>query len=96
MTPLERLERNYLAAFLRYLPNRDESALHAGYKIGRSSVADELSILDLVQIHHGVLLDLLRDGQHTDREAVISAASEFLVEVLATYEMAQRGFREEL
>ena len=56
----ERLDRNYRAAFLRYLPSRDEAALAAGYEIGRSAVSDGLTILDLVQVHHDVLRDVLR------------------------------------
>ena len=92
MTSLEDLRRNYRAAFLRYLPGRDEAALRAGYEIGRAAVVDALSILDIAQVHHEVLLEVLRDTRSEDLGHVASAASEFLVEVLATYDMAQRGF----
>jgi len=92
MTSLEDLRRNYRAAFLRYLPGRDEAALHVGYELGRAAVVDALSILDIAQVHHEVLLEVLRDTSSEELGEVAAAASEFLVEVLATYDMAQRGF----
>jgi hypothetical protein len=92
VTGLEGLERDYRAAFFRYLPSRDEAALRAGYEIGRSAVADALSLLDLAQVHHQVFLEVLRDTPADDLSRVATAASEFFAEVLATYDMATRGF----
>jgi hypothetical protein len=89
---LERLRRNYRAAFLRYLPNRDEAALDAGYQIGRSAVVDGLTILDLVQVHHDVLREVLRTGGPEELDGLTATAADFLVEVLATYEMTRRGY----
>ena len=92
MTALEKIHRDYRAAFLRYLPRREETALHAGYELGRSAVTDGLSILELVQVHHDVFLEVLQDTQGEDLTRVATAASEFLLAALATYDMAQRGF----
>lgn len=92
MNALERLRRNYRAAFLRYLPNRDEAALDAGYQIGRSAVVDGLTILDLVQVHHDVLREVLRTGSPEELDDLTATAADFLVEVLATYEMTRRGY----
>jgi len=89
---LERLRRNYRAAFLRYLPNRDEAALDAVYQIGRSAVVDGLTILDLVQVHHDILREVLRTGSPEELDGLTATAAEFLVEVLATYEMTRRGY----
>ena len=92
MNALERLRRNYRAAFLRHLPNRDEAALDAGYQIGRSAVVDGLTILDLVQVHHDVLREVLRTGSPEELDGLTATAADFLVEVLATYEMTRRGY----
>jgi hypothetical protein len=89
---LESLKRDYRAAFLRYLPHRDEAALHLGYLIGRSAVAQGISILDMAQVHHEAFLEVLRDTRGEDLNRIATAASEFFVEVLATAEMTQRGF----
>ena len=94
MTLLESLARDYRAAFLRYLPRRDEAALHRGYELGRSAVTNGLSILDLAQVHHDVFVAVLRDTPGEDLTKVASAASEFFLEVLATFDMAQRSFLE--
>ena len=95
MNALADLTRNYRAAFLRYLPRRDEAPLHEGYELGRRAVADGVSLLELARVHHEVLLEVLRDTRRDDLTRVATAASEFLVEVLATYDMAQRRFRKD-
>jgi hypothetical protein len=53
-----------------------------------------LSILELARIHHEVLLEALRETPAEDLPEVATAASEFFLEMLATFEMAQRGFLE--
>ena len=90
MTPeQERLQRDYRPAFLRYLSRRDEPARHAGYVLGRQAVTDGRSMLDLVAAHHVTLLEVLPDARdHAEVVAMSTAASEFLIEVLASYEMA--------
>ena len=95
MNELPDLERNYRTVFLRYLVRREEGPLHVGYELGRTAVTDGLSILDLAQVHHEVLLGALRDSPAEELSSIATAASEFLVEVLAAYDMAQRVFRPE-
>ena len=90
MTPLEKCERDYRAAFFRYLPSQNEAALHDGYQIGRSALKEGLSILDLAQAHHTVFVEVLSDTQPGGLAEVATAASEFFLHVLATYDMAQR------
>jgi len=92
MTALHDLERNYRAAFLRYLPNQDEAALHVGYQIGRTAVGDGLSILELAQVHHQILLEVLTDTPTNDLARVAAAASDFFLQVLATYDLTQRAY----
>ncbi len=93
MSTLEAVRRDYRAAFLRYLPRGDEAALPAGYEIGRAAVVEGLSILDLVQVHHEVLLEVITTVPRGELGAVAVAASEFLAEVLAISDMAQRSLR---
>jgi Phosphoserine phosphatase RsbU, N-terminal domain len=94
MTALENLSRNYRVAFLRYLPRQEEVALHSGYELGRSAVLSRLSILELARVHHEVLLEVLRETPSQDLARVAMAASDFFLEVIATYDMAQRGLHE--
>jgi len=92
MTALHDLERNYRAAFLRYLPSQDEAALHVGYQIGRAAVGEGLSILELAQVHHQVFLEVLTDTPSNDIARVAAAASDFFLQVLATYDLTQRAY----
>ena len=92
MTGLEQLTRDYRVAFLQYLPRREEAGLARGYELGRKAVADGLSILELARIHHEIFLEVLRETPPAELPDVATAASEFLVEVLATFDMAQRSF----
>ena len=95
MSELADLSRNYRTAFLRYLPRREEAPLHEGYELGRRAVADGVSMLELARVHHEIFLEVLRDTRPDDLTNVATAASEFLLEALATYDMAQRRFGEE-
>ena len=95
MTDPEALGRDYRAAFLRYLPRREEAALALGYELGREAVTSAISLLELAQIHHQILLSVLADTRGDEVLDVATAASEFLLEVLATFDMAQRALREQ-
>jgi Phosphoserine phosphatase RsbU, N-terminal domain len=91
----ERFRRDYAPAFLQYLSERSEPGRRAAYELGRRAITEQLSVLDLARIHHAVLLEVLRTHR-TPRELehIAQAASEFLVEALAVFEMTQRGFAE--
>jgi hypothetical protein len=94
MRSLEDLTRDYRVAFLRYLPRREEAALARGYELGRTAVTEGRSILELARIHHEILLEALRETPPSEVGQVAAAASEFFLEVLATFDMAQRSFLE--
>ena len=85
------LQQDYRIAFLRYLPRHDEAALTAGYEIGRTAISGGVSLLDLVLVHHRVLRDVLAGTGSGEGGSVVDAAGTFFSEVVAAYEMAQRG-----
>ncbi|MGR6967199.1 phosphatase RsbU N-terminal domain-containing protein [Geodermatophilus sp. URMC 61] len=91
MTARETLLRDYRAAFLRYLSRHEESALDTGYRLGRGALAGGRSLLDVVQVHHEVLTEVLRDSPAEEVPLIARSASDFLLEVLASYDMARRG-----
>jgi hypothetical protein len=94
VSTLDDLTRNYRTAFLAHLARRQEADLLRGYELGRAAMADGLSLLDLARVHHGVLLEVLRVTPADELPGVATAAAEFLMEVLATPDMARRGFLE--
>jgi hypothetical protein len=92
--PLARLRLDYRSALVGYLSRRGETQLNSAYEIGRAALLGQLSVLDLVQVHNSVMLDLVRAATTSDeRLEVAEAAAAFLVEVLASSEMVLRGFR---
>jgi ANTAR domain/Phosphoserine phosphatase RsbU, N-terminal domain len=89
----ERFRRDYAPAFLQYLTERGEPGRRAAYELGRRAISEHLSILDLARIHHTVLLEVLKTHRTSgELEQIAQAASEFLVEALAVFEMTHRGF----
>lgn len=91
MSDLEALTRNYRVAFLRYLPQRAEAALTLGYDIGHAAVEDGVSVLHLAQVHHTVLSEVLSEARPEEFRDFAMAASQFFLEVLATFDMAFRA-----
>lgn len=87
MSLADGVRRDYRVAFLRYLPRREEKALHAGYEIGRTAVIEGLSMLELARIHHEVFRLALSETPADQRDGVVDAASEFFLEVIAVYHM---------
>jgi hypothetical protein len=83
----EALQRDYRVAFLRYLSSRDEVPLTIAYELGRRAVADRLSILELSRIHHDTFRLVVLDARPAELDGVVQAASEFFLEVLATFHM---------
>jgi hypothetical protein len=55
-------------------------------------VAEGISILELARVHHEIFLEVLRETPPEELPQIATAASEFLIEVLATFDMAQRSF----
>ena len=92
--PLQRLARDYRVAFLRYLPRGEEEPLHKGYELGRDAVEHGISILELARVHHEVLSEVLPNCDPADLARINTAASEFLLEALSTYDMTQRRLLE--
>jgi hypothetical protein len=90
-----RFRRDYAPAFLQYLSEGGEPGRQRAYELGRRAIGEHLSILDVARIHHAVLLDVLKTHRTPhELEHIAQAASEFLVEALAVFEMTQRGFTE--
>jgi hypothetical protein len=87
----EALTRDYRAALLRHLAQQEEATRTAGYDLGRGALEAGVGLLELVTVHHEVLAGVLRDSPPQEVPAVAAAAAGLLVEVLASYDMVQRG-----
>lgn len=83
----------YIAALQEYLRAKGEAALQQAYELGRTALAEELGLLDIVMIYHRAMIRILPsvDG---DLTGAIDAAGQFLAESLSPFEMTHRGYRE--
>lgn len=89
--PVTRLQRNYLPALLAHLTGRNEGTLRAAYELGRGSIADGVSMLDLVHVHHAVFVDIASTMREMGELAeILDAAAAFLMEALAPFAMTQQ------
>ena len=93
--PLERFRLDYAPLLLRYLSQRDETGLGRAYELGRDAMGDSVSLLDVVRVHHELLLGVLatvRDAEEARHLA--AAASGLLMDLIAAFEMSQRAAME--
>lgn len=89
------LREEYRRALERYLTQADEAALRSAYELGRKSLADGRSLMELATIHHELLAELMENGPDAEsRRRVLAASAAFLAESVSPYEMAHRGFQE--
>jgi len=77
------------------LADPDEVGLEAAYELGRRALTEQLSALDIAQVHHEELALALIGRSRIDevaRDARVAAA--FFTESLSTFEMTRRGYFE--
>jgi hypothetical protein len=91
--PVERFRLDYAPLLLRHLTRRDESGLQAAYQLGRRAMEESVSLLDVVRVHNDLFLEVLTTvddlAEVTD---LTEAASTLLLDLVASFEVAQRGF----
>jgi hypothetical protein len=91
--PVADLRRDYRPRFLAWLTRRDEQGLAAAYELGRASLGRGTGLLDLVRVHNDVWLEVVEETRDLEEARDLArAASAFLLEAVAPFEMTQRGF----
>ena len=83
----------YTEALEHYLSGGGEGALRGAYEVGRKALTSDVGLLDMAELHHAALSEILSDHQEIGG-AGLAAASQFLAESLSAYEMAYRGYRD--
>jgi hypothetical protein len=91
--PLERFRLDYAPLLLRHLVRRDESGLQAAYQLGRRAMQDSVGLLDVVRVHNDLFLKVLTTVRDLDEVTDLAeAASSLLIDLVASFEVAHRGF----
>jgi hypothetical protein len=90
---LTRLRLDYAPLMLRYLTQQDELGLKSAYELGRDAMRESVSLLDVVRMHNELFLDVLATARDADEaKSVAAASSALLIDLIASFEMSQRGF----
>ena len=85
----------YSSALADHVRDSTEHSLRAAYELGRDAVNRQLSVLDLAVSHQEALLSALRAASGpAETEHAASAAGDFFLEALSSFDMVQRGFGE--
>jgi GAF domain-containing protein len=85
----------YASALADYVGDPKEDSLRAAYELGRDAVSRQLSVLELAVTHQEALLSALREASgREEMEHAASAAGDFFLESLSSFDMVQRGFGE--
>jgi hypothetical protein len=85
----------YTAALGDYLHDRTEASLRVAYELGREAVRQQLSVLDLAVVHQETVRSLIATAADAaEIRQLTSAADDFFLESLSSFEMVQRGFKE--
>jgi len=88
-------EEEYHSAFGEYAQRGGEAALGRAYELGRRAITEKKSLMEIASLHHQALHGMLADARGAVRhQKLLTAATDFLAEILSPYEMAHRGVQD--
>jgi signal transduction histidine kinase len=91
----ENFEGEYRSALGGYAAEGGELALGQAYELGRRALEEQLSVVELVSLHHHAVTELIRAADNEpQKEELLRMSAEFLAECVSPYEMAHRGFQD--
>jgi signal transduction histidine kinase len=95
LKPSTTFEKRYSSALLDYIENPGEVGLGRAYELGRNSIAEGKSLVEIAALHHQALQDIVSAAKETQpNKDFLKAGADFLAESLSPYEMAHRGFQD--
>lgn len=85
--------RRYRAALLDYLLDSGEAGRDRAYELGRRAIELDLGLLQLLRVHQ-TAVNAVVEATSTQAEGLrrLKTADEFLMEAVAPFEMAYRGY----
>ncbi len=88
-------QEQYKFLLREYAAGDGESALGRAYELGRTAIADQMSLVGIAPLHHQALTELVTHSESQQiREDLLRASGDFLAECLSPYEIARRGFQD--
>jgi signal transduction histidine kinase len=91
--PKTDLKPAYEKALREYLEGAAEKALVCAYELGRTAFSSNVGILDVVSLHHSVLVEMSPRKMHNGaNERLLRLSGQFLAEVFCAYELGRRAY----
>src|SRR5712691_89181 len=88
-------EEEYRSAFGEYTRSGGEAALGRAYELGRRAITEKKSFMEIAFMHHQAIYGMLAEAQGAGRhQEMLTAAGDFLAEMLSPFEMAHRGVQD--
>lgn len=87
-----RWEAQYGAALQAYVRDGGEALLQRAYELGRQALAERHGIVELVAVHHRLLLECWTSLPIDEPMHAVQRSGAFLSEAISAYEMTHRGF----
>lgn len=85
--------RRYRAALLDYLLGNGEAGLSNAYDLGRSAIAEDFGLLQILRAHQRAVNAVIESTDNVpDSLKRLKAAEDFLMETLSPFEMTYRGY----
>jgi light-regulated signal transduction histidine kinase (bacteriophytochrome) len=94
MSAARGLTEQYSAQLATHLAGSSESVLLDAHELGRRAVTEGVGVLDLVNVHHYALRNVVAATSGAPDQHRLDMAAEFLAEILSPFEMMLRGYRE--
>jgi len=88
------MDPEYAAALAAHLREESEASLSRAYDLGRSALARGLGILELFAIYQAIQEELVLAAAPAEQPRVAAAIGNFFRELLSSYEMSFRGYRD--
>src|SRR3954471_1871535 len=88
------MDPEYAAGLAAHLREESEASLSRAYDLGRSALARGLGILELFAIYQAIQEELVLSAPPADQPRLAAAIGNFFRELLSSYEMSFRGYRD--
>ncbi len=89
-----RFKKLFAKGLKKYLTEESEENLTKAYELGRQSLQDGLSKLDVIALYHEILVEAEEFGLQKESKEQMKLASAYLTEYLAPFEVRLLGYQD--
>ena len=95
-TEIGDFDKYYSGALRRYMDSQEESVLDSLHVFSRSALGKHLTFSELASLHHRASAAILEAASPAETRQLLARMEVFFLEVSAVYDMALKGYRQNL